>query len=153
MFVSRTLNNKINCLHERCFRIVCNNKKSTYENVLVRDRSVSVHIRNLQILAGKMFKLHRDLSPPIFKETFNKTTLNNKLQHLSQFTIPRVASVYNGFESVAFLGPKIRNMVPSKLKEISSMSCFKQAIKEWYARNCPCRLCRRYLGNIKHIHI
>ena len=30
MFHSRTLNNKINRLHEICLRIVCNDKKSTY---------------------------------------------------------------------------------------------------------------------------
>ena len=37
-------------------RIVYNDKKSTYENLLVRDRSVSVHVRNLQIPAIEMFK-------------------------------------------------------------------------------------------------
>ena len=47
---SGTLNNKINRLRERCLRIVYNDKKSTYENLLLRDRSVSVRVRNLQIL-------------------------------------------------------------------------------------------------------
>ena len=41
MFHSRALNNKINRLHERCLRIVYNDKKSTYENLLVRNISVS----------------------------------------------------------------------------------------------------------------
>ena len=44
MFHSHTLNNKINRLHERCVNIVYNGTKSTYENFLVKDRSVSVHI-------------------------------------------------------------------------------------------------------------
>ena len=55
MFHSRTLNNKLNRLHERYLRIVYNDKKSTCKYLLVRDRSVSVHIRNLQILATEMF--------------------------------------------------------------------------------------------------
>ena len=79
MFHSRTLNNKINPLHERCLRIVYNDKKSTYENLIVRDTFVSVHIRNLQILATKMFKVHGDLSAAIFKELFTKRTLNYEL--------------------------------------------------------------------------
>ena len=33
MFHSRALNNKINRLHERCLRIVYNDKKSTYEKI------------------------------------------------------------------------------------------------------------------------
>ena len=122
-------------------RIVYNDKKSTYENLLVRDRSVSVHVRNLQILAIEMFKVHSDLSPPIFKELFHKRTLNYELGHPSQFTIPRIESTYNGSKGIAYLGPKIWNMVPSELKEMSSISSFKKAIKEWYPSNCSSSLC------------
>ena len=55
MMHSHTLNNKIYHLDKRCLRIVYNDKKSTYENLLVRDRSVSLHVRNLQILSTEMF--------------------------------------------------------------------------------------------------
>ena len=103
---SRTLNNKINHQRARCLKIVYNDKKSTYENLLLRDRSVSVRVRNLQILAIEMFKVHSDLSPPIFKELFHKRTLNYELRHPSQFTSPRIESVYNGSESIASLGLK-----------------------------------------------
>ena len=107
MFHSYALSNKINRLHERCPRIVYNDKKTTHENLLVRERSVSVHVRNLQILATEIFKGHRDLSLPNFKELFNKRTLNYELRHPSQFTTRRVESVYNGSDSIASLGPKI----------------------------------------------
>ena len=53
-----------------------------------------------------MFEVRRDVSPPTFKELFNKRTLNDGLRHPSQFTIPRVESVYNGSESIACLGLK-----------------------------------------------
>ena len=151
MFHSCTLNNKISCLYERCLRIVYNDKKLTYKYLLVRDRSVLIHIRNIQIVATEMNKFHRDLSPPIFKELFNKRSFNYELWHPSQFTIPRVESVYNVSESVACLGLKIRNMVPSESNEMSSISSFKKVIKDWYPSNCPCRLWKRYLGNIGFI--
>ena len=112
MFHSRTRNNQINRLHERCLRIVYNDKKLTYENLLVRDISVSIHVRNLQILVTEILRVHRDLSPSIFKELFNKRTLKHELRHPSQFTIPRIEIVYNGSESIDYLGPKIWNMVP-----------------------------------------
>ena len=110
-------------------KTVYNDKKSTYEYLLVRDRSVSIHKRNLQILTMETFKV---LSPPILKELFNKRTLNYELRHPSQFTMPRVESVYNGSESIACLGPKIWSKVPSELKEMSSISSFKKAIKKWH---------------------
>ena len=111
-------------------RIVYNDKKSTYENLLVRDRSVSVHVRNLQILAIEMFQVHSDLYSPILKELFHKRKPNYELRHQSQFAVPRIESVYNASESIAYLGPKIWNMVPSEPKEMSLISSFKKAIKE-----------------------
>ena len=64
-----------------------------------------------------MFKVHKDVSLPIFKELFSKRTVNYELRHPSQFTIRKVESVYNGSKSIAYLSPKIWNMVPSELKE------------------------------------
>ena len=47
MFHSRLINNKINRLHERCLRIVYSENQSTFEELLEKDDSVSVHERNL----------------------------------------------------------------------------------------------------------
>ena len=55
------------------------------ENLLLRDTSISVYIRNIQILAKKMFEANRDLSPPIFKELSYQTALNYQLRHSLQF--------------------------------------------------------------------
>ena len=51
---SRTNNNKINRFHERCLRIVYNNKQSSFNELLEKDGSVSIHMRNIQILATEM---------------------------------------------------------------------------------------------------
>ena len=132
MFHSRTVNNKINHMHEKCLRIICNHKNLSYKNFFVRDRSASEHY-------------------PIFQEVFNNRNLNYELRHPSQSTSPRVINVYNVSESIVCLSSKIWNMVPSELKKISSINTFKNAIEQWCPRNCPCRICKRYLGNIGYI--
>ena len=43
---------------------------SSFKDLLEKDRSVSVHHRNLRILARELFKVFKDLSPVIFAETF-----------------------------------------------------------------------------------
>ena len=55
---NRTYKNKINRLHERCLRLICNDKRSFFEDLLEKDNSVSIHHTNLQALAIKMFKVH-----------------------------------------------------------------------------------------------
>ena len=51
---SRLNNRKINRLYERCLRIIYNDKQSSFDELLNKDSSVSIHIRNLQKLAIEM---------------------------------------------------------------------------------------------------
>ena len=60
---SRTLNNKINKLHERALRLVYDDRQSTFEELLNIDKSVTIHHRNLQVLATELYKVHHRLAP------------------------------------------------------------------------------------------
>ena len=51
---SRTNNNKINRLHERCFQIVYNDKQSSFNELFEKAGSVSIHTWNMQILATEI---------------------------------------------------------------------------------------------------
>ena len=73
MFHSRKLNNKINRLHERCIRVVYNDRLSTFEELLNKDNSVSICHRNVQCLAIEMFKVHLGEAPQILQEVFPLT--------------------------------------------------------------------------------
>ena len=70
MFHSRQINHKINKLHERALRIVYNDHFSSFEELLSEDKSVTVHQRNLQILATEMYKILNGLSPDIVQDIF-----------------------------------------------------------------------------------
>ena len=54
-------NSKVNRLHGRCLRTVYNDKQSSFNELLEIDGSVSVHMRNVQILA-EMYKLINNLT-------------------------------------------------------------------------------------------
>ena len=48
MFHSRTLNNRINKIHEKALRLVYKNEAfSSFDDILKRDKSVSIHQKNL----------------------------------------------------------------------------------------------------------
>ena len=60
-----------------------------------------------------------------------------------------VKSVYNGTESIAFLGPKIWDLIPEEVKQKESLNAFKDAkMQKWSPANCPCRLCKKYLHGV-----
>ena len=88
MFHSRQINHKINKLHERALRIVYNDHFSSFEELLSKDKSVTVHQRNLQILATEMYKILNGLSPDIMQGIFetksNHYNTRNACQHFPQ---------------------------------------------------------------------
>ena len=67
---SRDLNQKINKLHERALRVVYKNSDLTFEGLLEKDKSFTIHERNLQRLATEMYKVKHNLSPKPVQEIF-----------------------------------------------------------------------------------
>ena len=121
MFHSRRLNNKINSIHERALRIAYQDNTSAFQELLNKDNSVSIHHRNLHVLATEMFKIHRDLSPEILRQTFVSKTSSYNLRRNHAFEKRKVHSVYHGTESLSFLGPKLWDLVPVELKQSDSL--------------------------------
>ena len=146
---SRANNRKINMLHERCLRIIYNDKQSSFTELLNKDSSVSIHIRNIQRPAIEMFKSYNGLSPPLMNNIFKLREKNPyNLRHVSDFSIPMINSVYHGTESILFLGPKIWDILPEKLKNIETLEVFKKEIKIWKPDNCLCRLCKVFIEGV-----
>ena len=104
----RGLTSKNNNIHERALRIVYQDKKSSLETLLKRDKSMSIHMKNLQYFAFELFKVKKDLSPELTKESFvfheNKTYNLRSDNHLARKNIP---TTQYGVESVSNLGAEL----------------------------------------------
>ena len=89
MCQSRTLNNKINRLHERCLRLIYNDKQLTFKELIEKDDFVSINIRNLQTLTIAMYKVVNGGFPEIMKEIFRIREENGyNLLHQNTFKRP-----------------------------------------------------------------
>ena len=62
MFHDRTLNNKINRLHERALRLPYDDDNSSFQELLNLDNSMTIHHRNLHKLATEMYKTKNNTS-------------------------------------------------------------------------------------------
>ena len=51
-------------------RITYNGSKSTFEELLNKDNSVSIHHKNLQFLATEVFKIKDNMVPEFLNEIF-----------------------------------------------------------------------------------
>ena len=43
---------------------------------------------------------------------------------------------------------RIWDIVPTDLNNTQSLNSFKKSIRKWIPNNCPCRLCKRYVGGV-----
>ena len=87
MFCSRKLNAKINRLHERALRLAYDDYTSSFKELLENDKSLSIHHRNIHLLAIEMFKVKKGLCPEIMRNLFR---LNSNPNSRTTFTIPKV---------------------------------------------------------------
>ena len=70
MFHSRGLNNKINSFYEKALRITYGDRSSSFEDLMKKDNSISIHHRNIEVLTTEMFKVKNNIASDIMKELF-----------------------------------------------------------------------------------
>ena len=134
MFHSRTLNNSINQLHERALRLTYKDPKSSFDDLLQKDNSFTIHHRNLQKLAVEMFKVKNNLPPNFMNDVFPESTNPYNLRNAPTFKVSNTHSVYNGTETISFRGPKTWALVPNDIKQSKSLAEFKAKIRRWKPR-------------------
>ena len=81
MFHSRTINNKINKLHERALRLVYKNVNLTFHELIGQFSNNPQ--RNLQKLATEMYKAKHNISPLPMQELFTKQDIPHNLRNTS----------------------------------------------------------------------
>ena len=86
MFHSSEMNNRINNLHKRALRVVYRDYNATFSELFSKDKSVTIHQRNLQLLATEIFKTINELNQKIMEEIF---TLKNVDYNLRNNTFPK----------------------------------------------------------------
>ena len=102
MFHGCKTNYKINRLEEQALRLLYNDHISSFEELLSKDGTFTIHGQNIQNLAIEMFKALNDLLTPYFSELFQ---LNESLHALrsnrpQKLCIPNINSVRFGKGSI-----------------------------------------------------
>ena len=72
MSYHRNVSNKINPLHEKYLRIVNGGSGSSFEDLLDKDISVPIHVKNVRSLVIKIFKISKNLFVSIAYKVFEK---------------------------------------------------------------------------------
>ena len=131
MFHSRKMEHRINSIHKRALKLVYQDSPDrAFQELLAKDKSVSVHQKDLQLLATEIFKSKTGVSPELMNDVFHFVKRPCNLR--SDYTLERKRdhTVYHGSESPSSLAPKLWDLLPNSIKNSPSLKEFKTKINE-----------------------
>ena len=130
-----------------------NDYESSFEDLLVKDNSSTIHHRNIRLLAVEIFKIKNNISTQLVSEILEKRNISYNLRSQTEFVIENVNTVNFGKNSINILGPKIWNIIPDNIKNSKDINQFKKRVKTWMPVNCPCQICSNYVQHVGYIGV
>ena len=128
MFHSRAMKHRINRIHEKTLRLIYPNQHQlTFKELLEKNKTVSIHQRNLKTLANEIYKAKNKISPKVVNSLLEFSNKSYNLRNASVFKRKRCFTVHYGSESLVSLAPKIWELVPDSIREVKT-SIFKNKI-------------------------
>ena len=152
MFHSRKMEHRINSIHKRALKLVYRDSPGlTFQELLAKGKSVSVHQKNPQLLATEIFKSTTGVSLELMNDIFHFVERPCNLRSDYILERKRDHTVYHGSESLSSLAPKLWDLLPNSIKNSASLKEFKTKINTWAFESCPCRICKKYVGRVGFI--
>ena len=146
MFHDRSVNKKLNKIHERALRITYKDSCSSFDDLLKKAESVSIHQRKLKLFATEIFKTQSNLNPSFMKQIFVHRDVPYHLRCCRNTFVQGPKTTEYGIESACFLGSRIWHAMPSSIKESQTLNNIKRKIQS-YDFDRSCTLSRLYIGN------
>ena len=91
---NKSINKKINNLHERALWLIYCDHSSNFQELRQGGTSVTIHQKNIQVLAIMMYKVVNNITPTLVSELFSFSNVNYNLRSGSQFHQPSVNTVW-----------------------------------------------------------
>ena len=142
IFCSNASQKKLEKVNERALRLALSDYTSSYDNLLIKAESTTIHIHSIRLLALEVYKTLHNLNPTFMKDYFLPKSTSYDLRRNDVLFVPKVKTTNYGIRSISFLGPKIWNSLPNEIKLSKNANQFKILIKDWYFENkCACNAC------------
>ena len=132
---------KIERIHERALRYICDDYVSSYASLLCTTGRDTLALERMRMFVMEVFKCLNGHSPLFMSEKFDVKMLPYNMRNISILELPHFNYVNHGKKSFMYFAAHLWNNLPSEFKTVNSCKAFKSKIKSWYGPNCQCNLC------------
>ena len=151
MFRNRKSMKKVKKMQERYLRLMTNDYKLSYEELLDLTNEISPHQRCLNSLITQVYKCLNGLSSDIMNDTLAVSKHRYNTRPYNLFVTNRPKTDRFGRNSIPYRANQIWKLLPPRIKNSANLDSFKLKIKQWRCVKCPCTLCKIYLPNIGYL--
>jgi hypothetical protein len=141
-FCSETNTKKIEKIQERALRFVYQDYEESYENLLIKAKMPTQHIRRIRTMARETFKILNGLAPPVLSNLVQKQDHKYNFRYTNLLQIPQVKSSRYGKSSFMYAAPVLWNSLPDNYRSCSNFNEFKNLISFWNGKSCTCIACQ-----------
>ena len=121
-------------------RLVYKDYTSSYDELLLKDKSSRIYHRNLQKVAIEIFKVKLGIAPEIMKNLFPIIENPHDLRNETKFKSRNANTAGYGIETASFVTLRIGSSIWRTNKECSSVNELKAKIEFWCPENFPRKL-------------
>ena len=133
----KQINDKINKLHESALGIVYNDTITSFQELLVEDKTFTIYHQNIQSLAIETYKAVNNLPGGKLSDFLVRNNHNDKIRCRSEITVPSINTVFKGQNSIILDQYVIWNSVPAELRETNCFLSFQFINKSTETNKLP----------------
>ena len=149
MLHSKSLVSKINRVHKSFLSLLYNDTESSFEQLLSKENTFTIHQKNIQKVMIEMFKSKNDIGPKLLKDIFQNSNYKGPtLRKPMDLKKSNICTQKYGERSLDYFGSKIWGLIPNEIREAETLEIFKNKINKWKPDKCPCYLCREFIKGI-----
>ena len=108
MFCGKDANHKINHTHKRTLRLLHNDYNSSFNTLLEKSDTVTIHVKNLQKLMLEMYRSMSNLNPSYIRHLHERKEIKYDLRAKHLCKLPITRTIKFGMESLSFRGSLLR---------------------------------------------
>ena len=140
----KSANKEISRTNKHVLRVLYEDYDSSFEQLLEKDGSITVHQRNLQNLMSEIYKTINQINPAYMWDFFVEKDMPYNLHTKVQCRLPQAQTNRYELDSLPFRGSLLWNKLKDEVKRAGTLTTFKKLIMKWDGKSCNCLICNKY---------